>query len=105
MQTHDDDQHIQREFMDRLRGRADKMVADKASQITTGKDGEEELATWKSHGVFCRHMPDDEQGILRISVGGGNGMPVELNYCTIRGSVGNCIDLLKQTIKALEDAP
>lgn len=47
----------------------------------------------------------DEQGILRISVGGGDHLPVTLNYCTIRGSVGDCIKMLEMALDALRDSP
>lgn len=105
MQSHADELH-ERSFMERLRERADTMTANHQSQITAGKEGEESLAEWKAKGVFCRHMPDDEQGILRISVGGcGEGAPIEMNYCTIRGGVGACIQLLEKAIRALKQAP
>ena len=110
MQTHDDGNHnlnsnLRNLFMERLRERADTAVVNKSSQITTGKDGEEALAKWKHKGVFVTHMPDDEQGILRISAGGGANMPVQMNYCTIRGSVGQCIQLLEKVIEALKKSP
>lgn len=102
-QSHADDLHPNA-FMDRLTERADNMVRDKASEITAGKEGEEPLAVWNAHNVQCTHMPDDEQGILRISVGGGR-TPVPMNYCVIRGSVGQCIELLERAIVALREAP
>ena len=106
MQTHDDFSHNLRDrFINRLRDRADAAVVNKTSQITTGKDSEEALAKWKYKGVFVTHMPDDEQGILRISAGGGTNTPVNLNYCTIRGSVGQCIQLLENVIEALKKSP
>lgn len=105
MQTHDDkDQKIQ-PFMDHLKARADRMLENKLSEITAGKEGEKELARWKSHGMQVVVRPDDVQGILRISVGGGHKTPVPLNYCTIRGDVGACIDLLELAIRALKEAP
>ncbi len=102
MQTHEDETH-RTEFMRRLTQRADGMVRDKQSEITAGTEGEEPLAEWKHKGVGVRHMPDDEQGILRISIGGGD-TPVPLNYCVFRGSVGPCIDLLEKAIAALKAA-
>ena len=104
MQTHDDSNH-RNDFLQRLMERADKAKEDKTSQITTGLRGEEALAKWKSNQVHVTHMPNDEQGILRISIGGGKNMPVRMNYCTIRGSVGECIQLLEKTILALRNAP
>lgn len=105
MQTHFDNQHRQT-FMDQLRERADKAKDAAASTITAGAAGEQPLAAWKaSNGIHCRHMPDDEQGILRISVGGGDHLPVTLNYVTVRGKVGDCIALLQKAIDALRECP
>ena len=100
METHQDDSH-RHPFMDRLRQRADEMIKDKQSEITAGKDGEPILEAWKACGVSVRHLPPDEQGILRISVGGGE-TPVGFNYCVFRGDLEPCIDLLRKALAALE---
>jgi len=108
MQTHEDKSHrLERElFMELLTKRAEKAVEDRTSEITTGKPDEEPLARWKaSNGVHVIHMPDDPQYILRISLGGGDNVPVTMNYCTIRGGVGQCIDLLEKAIVALKECP
>ena len=102
-ESHEDNSH-RTAFMDRLRERADQMKQDKASEIAGGKDDEEPLATWDHGGVQVRHLPDDEQGILRISLGGGR-TPVPLNYCVIRGDLGQCIELLEKAMEALRAAP
>lgn len=106
MQTHEDETHrdeTRHQFWDRLRKRARKTVHDKASEITCGKEGEEPLGEWIHDGVGVRHMPPDEQGILRVSVGGGQ-TPIPMNYCVFRGDLGPCIDLLEKAIKALRAA-
>lgn len=100
MQTHEDFQHSS--FMERLKQRAEQ--AKGRSKITAGTDDEEPLAKWKHGDIHVKHLPDDEQGILRISIGGGQ-TPVPLNYCVIRGGVGQCIELLKKAIEALRAAP
>lgn len=102
-ETHYDSSH-RTAFMDRLTERASQMTRDKASEITVGKEGEEPLAVWNAHNVQCQHLPDDEQGILRISIGGGR-MPVPMNYCVIRGDLGQCIELLERAMVALREAP
>lgn len=89
-------------FLERLKERAKQLEG--RSVIAAGKPSEEPLAVWSSCGIEVRHMPDDEQGILRISIGGGH-TPIPLNYCTIRGSVGDCIGLLEKALKALRDSP
>lgn len=102
MQTHDNAD--QGDFLKRLKERADSMMENKASTITAGEDGKQPLAKWKSHTIHCKHMPADEQDVLRISIGGGDdlvGGTLELNYCVIRGDRGKCIDLLRKALKAL----
>lgn len=65
-------------------------------------DGEPLLAEWQSNGVHVMQRPDDSQGILRISIGGGK-TPIPLNYCVFRGARGACIDLLRKALKALKE--
>ena len=50
-------------------------------------------------------MPDDEHGVLRMSIGGGDNLPVTLNYCVVRGGIGQCIELLEKALKALRECP
>ena len=103
MQTHDDKSHSP--FFEQLQARADKMREQKLSEITAGKEDEKELARWKAHGMTVVVRPNDPQDILRVSVGGGSKTPVPLNYCTIRGGTGQCIELLERAIRALKAAP
>ena len=98
MQTHDDFSH--EDFMKRLMERADEAVDKRLSEITTGKAGEEPITSWRAFGVECVQLPPDEQGILRISIGGGHPH-VELNYCNFRGDTGKCIALLEKALKAM----
>ena len=100
MQTHED--RDPRDFMQLLQQRADAMERRGLSQITAGKPGEQILEEWESNGVHVRHMPDDQQKILRVSIGGGEIAPVELNYCVFRGPHGACVDLLRKALAALE---
>lgn len=104
MQTHMDSDQAPA-WLDQLRTRAGIVQAMGQSQITAGKPGEEALATWKANGVSIRHMPPDEQGILRISIGGGDDLPVPLNYLVFRGEHAKCINLLRAALKALEQGP
>jgi hypothetical protein len=105
MQTHYDKNH-QSAFIDTLRERAAKAKESAASVITAGEDNEQELASWKaSNGVHCRHLPDDSQGILRLSIGGGEHLPVTLNYVVVRGKIGECIELLEKALVALRECP
>ncbi len=110
MNSHNDYEHegkqgqLSKEFMDLLTARAEKIRAAKGSEITGGKEGELILEEWQRHGIYIRHLPDDEQGILRISIGGGN-TPVPLNYLVFRGSHSKCVDLLRKALLALADGP
>ena len=93
--------HSDKDFMNRLNERSKTTK----SEITTGTEDEKALARWRSNKVEVTHMPEDEQKITRISIGGGPHTPIPLDYCVIRGSVGECIDILERAIKALKDAP
>ena len=80
------------------------MVANRESEITSGKPDEKPLAFWKYDGMSVTVLPDDEQKIIRISVGGCDA-PLPMHYCTIRGEVGRCIELLEKAVAALRAAP
>ena len=109
MDSHFDREHRQiptkSHFLKELERRAKKIREAGQSQITGGIEGEEELARWEHGGIHVVVRPDDPQGIIRISIGGGHDLPVNLNYCTIRGDVGKCIALLEQAIAALRACP
>jgi len=104
MQSHDD-RDFRDDWLDSLKHKADSMMAEKKSEITGGQEGEQPLAEWKGKGVFVRHMPPDEHGILRISLDGGEETPIPLNYCVFRGNRGHCIDLLRKALKVMELGP
>lgn len=101
--TEDDDMEAH-EFMQRLRGRAERMHTGGKSKIAGGVDGEPALASWDYKGFNVCQRPPDEQGILRISIGGGE-TPVPLNYLVFRGGQGECVDLLRKALRALEHDP
>lgn len=114
MDTHYDREHLRsqlrprdakrEEWLNRLIDKAETARAEGQSQITGGRDGEPILAEWKACDVGVRHLPDDEHGILRISIGGGS-TPLPLNYCVFRGDRGQCIELLKKALAAIQDGP
>ena len=101
--THENSSHQTSEFMKELKRRSDEMRG--RSTIAAGTEEEKPLAAWKSNEMQVVHMPPDPQGIARISIGGGHSTPVNLDYCTIRGSVGECIMLLERAIEALKTSP
>lgn len=103
MQTHEDrDFRFLNEWLKSLKEKANRMQSEGKSKITAGDDGEQPLEEWQQNGVHVRHMPPDEHGILRISIGGGIVAPMELNYCVFRGNHGACIDLLRKALKAMD---
>ena len=101
MQTHRDS-----DYMDMLRARAELMKDAQASQITTGKPGEEVVQQYEHNGVQVVQLPDDPQLILRISIGGGDHIPTArpINYCNFRGDPGMCIALLEKCLEAMKQA-
>lgn len=97
MQSHDEG-----DFMDRLRGRAKAMAGAKVCEITAGKEGEPVLDEWQFGRLYVVQRPDDEQGVLRISVGGGVASQ-DIDYCVIRGNPSECAFLLETAAKAIRD--
>jgi len=101
METHDDFDAKRSAFMKHLQARAEQMKEKGMSQIASGAKEERPLSEWKSGRFGVRHMPDDSQGILRISIGGGN-TPLPVDYITFRGEKNECIHLLRQALAVLE---
>lgn len=114
MDSHYDREHLasqlrprdakREEWLNNLIDKAEAARAAGQSSITGGADGEPIIAQWKAFDVGVRHLPDDEHGILRISIGGGE-TPLPLNYCVFRGNHQACIELLRKALKALEQGP
>lgn len=92
----------QAEFMTELERKAARIKAEARSKITGGAPGEKSLAEWEHGSVHVRQLPNDEQGILRISIGGGENLPVNLNYCVFRGDLAACAAMLRKALGALE---
>jgi len=112
VQTHLDDdagrskpKTVSELFMADLESRAAEIKRQERSKITGGEDGEPVLSQWSANGVHVVQRPNDPQGILRVSIGGGDKLPVSLNYCVFRGDRGQCVDLLRKALKALESDP
>ena len=101
MQTHEDSDATEQKFLRRLKERADAVAARGGSQITSGAPGELVLREWAANGVNVRQLPDDEQGILRVSIG-GKAAQVDFNYSVFRGDREACIKLLRSALVAME---
>lgn len=110
MMTHEDRDFggrsdIANKFLQELQGRADVIKEQERSKITSGFEGEPVLEKWESNGFQVVHRPHDPQGIIRIAIGGGDDLPVKLNYLVFRGDRGKCVDFLRRALKALETDP
>lgn len=92
-------------FMKELEGRAELTKLAERSQITSGFDGEPVLQKWEANGIQVVQRPSDPQEILRLSIGGGEDLPVSLSYLVFRGDRGKCVDLLRKALTALETDP
>lgn len=99
MQTHEDG-----DFNKRLSARAEEVTSRRGSDITAGAPGEEPITEYQAHGVHVRRLPADEQGILRISVGGGirDESGKEIIYCSYRGPALRCAAILEKALKAMQ---
>ena len=93
------------EFMGTLEKRARRMMAAGESHITAGKPGEKPLAEHMAvNEMFVSQLADDEQGVLRISIGGGIlHVRGQGNYCVFRGDRVKCRFLLQMAIAALDE--
>lgn len=104
MATHFDNDHrdaARQDFLKELELRAELMSDLAKNDLQDGNV----LADWKHDGMRCQLLPDDRQGILRISIGGGDDLPVMADYCNIRGDIGKCIRLLERAVAALKKHP
>jgi hypothetical protein len=97
MQSHKDrPDHADDALLKQLMDRAKELTEAKENVITAGDD-EQPLRGWKHRGMSIQQMPDDPQGVLRISVGGNVGF----GYCTFRGPREACRTLLQQALAGL----
>ena len=87
------------ELLESLRGKADAMTEERSNKITAGDDDERPIRSWKHGSMSIRQMPDDEHGVLRISVGGNVGY----GYCTFRGPRKACAKILQQALAAIRE--
>ena len=103
MQTHED-RDVPDPFLGRLKERADECMKHQMADITAGTPGEEIVDEWRHGRLTVTHRPDDEQGILRISIGGGAQLAkYDGDYCVFRGNRTACAYLLEQAAKALRE--
>ena len=82
----DSDNVFPQDLMDKLQRKADAMTELGLNVITRGKETETPLWERSVNDIYVKRMPDDEDGILRISIGGPAAA-----YCVIRGDANACL--------------
>lgn len=92
------DNDARRGFLDELRIRAELMSELGKNSVAN----DTVLEAWDENGVRVEHLPDDRQGILRISIGGGDHLPIKGDYCNFRGDQSQCIKLLERALAAMK---
>lgn len=92
--------HQDSDWNDSLQRKAAAMKELGLSGITSGYPSEPVLAHWIYEAMDVTKRPDDEHGIDRVSLGGGEGL--DGAYCVFRGDILRCRALLQQAIKALD---
>ena len=100
MASHSDIDHDRRrDFLKEMELRAEIM-----SDLTKNNVANDErvLEQWDAEGIRVQRLPDDMSGVLRISIGGGDHLPVRGNYCNFRGDQSQCIALLEKCLAALK---
>ncbi len=99
MPSHRDQDHqLRREFLKELELRAEIMTDLAKNDLQQGQV----LQQWKHDGVTVQNLPDDRQHILRISIGGGDHLPIHGDYCNFRGDQSKCIQLLTRCLEAMK---
>lgn len=104
MQSHDDRSH------DPLRGipkglieKAQQMMAEGRSRITAGASDESVLFKAEHDGMLIRQLPEDEHGVLRISIGRAPAIE-KSSYLVYRGDRAKILGLLERAVGALRAA-
>jgi hypothetical protein len=113
MGSHSDDDHKLRKTMTRfieeipkesiadklasLERRGEEMTLRRENEITAGKIGEEVLLEVQAKNLLVRRLPDDPDGVLRISLGSLG----ERGYLIFRGDPSEIDLLLARAVKAL----
>lgn len=89
-------------LIDSLTERARQLSEARLNEITAGKLGERVLSEQEVGGVIVRRMPDDEHGVLRLSIGGGRRAGGF--YCVYRGNPNEIIEACEKALAALRSA-
>ena|SRR5688572_4375824 len=102
MQSHDDSSHMPQPIKD-LAMKADRMTAEGRNRITAGAPGESTLFEAEIDGIYIRQLPEDEHGVLRISIGRAPAID-RSSYLVYRGDRAKVLGLLERAVGALRAA-
>lgn len=89
-------------FHRQLEERAVEMSNSRLNEITAGRDGERVLLERQVGRVLVRQLPDDDLGILRISIGGGEKL--HGYYLVYRGDREAIREALRHALRAIDRA-
>lgn len=111
MESHRDSMHARqqlnetaRRFLDSVTKKAAECMANRQSLITGGKEGEIPLQEYQSSkGVGVKRLPVDEHNILRVSIGGGDHLPIQADYVVFRGDPKLCAAVIRKALEAMEE--
>lgn len=102
MGSHQDTDHglAQRrsEFLKDLQRRAEIMTDLGKNELQQRKP----IRRWRHDGVTVEELDEDMNAVLRISIGGGDHLPVPGDYCRFRGDQSRCIHLLEKALEAMK---
>ncbi len=99
MGSHSDIDHERRqEFLKDLQRRAEIMADLGKNELSQRKP----IRRWRHGGVTVEELDADMNDVLRISIGGGDHLPVPGDYCRFRGDQSRCIRLLEKALKAIK---
>lgn len=80
-----------------LRAKAEVLGDLGKNRVANGKV----IRQWDAGGIRVQELPEDEQGVIRISIGGHPEItPSE--YCNFRGDQSKAIDLLERCLAAMK---
>lgn len=102
MGSHQDMDHGERRrIIEELRLKSELMTELGANRTTADGDVLEESEV---DGLRVQKKPDDERGVLRISIGGHPAIE-RSSYCNFRGDRRACIELLERALYAMKQEP
>lgn len=99
MASHQDTDHGQfNETLKDLQRRAEIMKDLGKNTIQQGKP----IRRWRHESIVVEELDEDMNGVLRVSIGGGEDFPPGADYCRFRGDQSKCIRLLERALKAMK---